>query len=328
MIIRNIEPYVPSDQINLNGAGNIGTIQNRFSQINVNTINATTANISGNIVGNLEGTASRAQSLSTPISLNFAGGDVSGTTGDFDGRTTISNIELFVSNGFISNKPRITNVLDTDEILVNKVDTSDGTETGIYKITKSNFLKTVPTIPVGTIMPYGGYTPPLGWLICDGSVVNKVDYNRLWQVIQYNFRDPTLLPDNGVSTFALPDARGRGLVGLDSMGNQGAAGRNVDALDIGNTGGSTETVIDEENLPEHEHTLKGKDENESQYYTIRVGSSDIAPDESIPLGYETGDFGSHGLNSSGGIKTDKTLGVPLDIMNPFLAVTYIIYAGE
>lgn len=326
VVAGNIEPYVPSDQINISGRGNIGTLENRFNQLNVNTVNATTVNVTGSITGNLEGTASRAQSLSTPISLNFAGGDISGTTGNFDGRTAISDIELFVSNGFISNKSRINNVLSTDEILVNKVDTSDGTETGIYKVSKFNFLKTIPTIPIGSMLPFGGYTPPTGWLICDGSIVNKVDFNNLWQVVQHNFRDPVTLPDGGVSTFALPDFRGRMPVGLDAMGSQGVADRNPDALDIGNTGGSAGAVINEENLPEHEHNLQGVDG--SQYYGIRIGSEENLPDDAISLNYETGDKGTQGLSSSGGIKTAGNTGVPLDIMNPFLATTIIIYAGE
>ena len=37
--------------------------------------------------------------------------------------------------------------------------------------------------------------------------------------------------------------------------------------------------------------------------------------------------GTQGIASSGGIKTDATLGTPLNVMNPFLAVNYIIYTG-
>ena len=328
-VIRDIEPYVRSDQSNLNGIGTIGTSTNKFEQLYVNTINATNINVTGNITGNLEGTASTAQRLATPISLNFAGGDISGRTGDFDGRTSISDIELSVSNEFISNKTRITNVLNTDEILVNKVDTSDGTETGIYKVSKFNFLKTIPTIPVGSMLPFGGYTPPAGWLICDGSVVNKVDFNNLWQTIQHNFRDPVTLPDGGVSTFALPDFRGRTAVGLDAMGSQGIAGRNSDAFEIGNTGGSSETVINEENLPEHEHYLR--DENGRDFYAINIGTGEEVPDDNISLNYEANSEaakGTNGISTSGGIKTASNTGVPLDIMNPFLATTMIIYAGE
>ena len=326
VVTGNIEPYVPSDQININGRGNIGTLENRFNQLNVNSVNATTVNVTNNIIGNLTGTSTSAERLSTPISLNFAGGDISGTTGNFDGRTAISDIELFVSNEFISNKLEITNVSNSDEILVNKVDTSDGTETGIYKVNKSNFLKSIPTIPVGSILPFGGYTPPPGWLMCDGSIVNKVDFNKLWQVIQHNFRDPTTLPNDGASTFALPDFRGRTVVGLDDMGTQGIAGRNLDALDVGNTGGSSEAVVNKENLPEHEHYLRA--ENGSDFYAINIGTDETVPDGTVPLNYETGDQGTLGLPVTGGILTGENTGVPLDIMNPFLTTTMIIYAGE
>lgn len=321
-LIDKIEPFT-TDQ---SGSGYIGTPTKRFRELNVTNINATNIDITGNIVGNLEGSATNADRLTNPISLTFAGGDVSGSTGNFDGSSAISDIKLSISNEFIASKTSINNVSATDQILINKVDTSDGSETGVYKVSKANFLKTIPTIPVGSIMPYGGYVPPTGWLICDGSVVKKVDFNKLWQVIQHNFRDPVLLADLGVSTYALPDFRGRAAIGIDGMGSQGLAGRVPTAADIGNTGGSSEVTLAEENLPEHEHDIQGDDG--SQYYAIRTGSPDTAPVDAEILNYETGNQGTQGIASSGGIKTNSSLGQPIDVMNPFLAITYIIYAGE
>ena len=47
----------------------------------------------------------------------------------------------------------------------------------------------------------------------------------------------------------------------------------------------------------------------------------------ITLPIEPGLGGTQGIASSGGIKTEATLGAPLNVMNPFLAVNYIIYTG-
>ena len=67
-------------------------------------------------------------------------------------------------------------------------------------------------------MPFGGVEAPTGWLLCDGSEINKSDYNELWLAIQHNFKDASLVSDNGVAKFTLPDFRGRFALGLDNMG--------------------------------------------------------------------------------------------------------------
>ena len=70
-------------------------------------------------------------------------------------------------------------------------------------------------IPVGSIIAFGGVSPPDGWRFCDGSAVNRLEFNTLFDVIQTAYG-----AGNGTSTFNLPDLRGRVTVGVD-----GAAGR-------------------------------------------------------------------------------------------------------
>jgi microcystin-dependent protein len=101
---------------------------------------------------------------------------------------------------------------------------------------------------------------------------------------------------------------------------------NVAADAIGGNAGIESTTLTTDNLPEHEHDLEGA--SGTQFYGIRVGAGAPVDDNAIELPIEPGLGGTQGIASSGGIKTEATLGTPLNVMNPFLAVNYIIYTGE
>lgn len=337
IIVGDIEPYVPSDQINLSGRGNIGTVTNKFNQIHVDTINAKNVLVSGNVVGTLEGTATSAERLINPISLTFSGGDIVGTTGNFDGSSAISDISLEIGNGFISSKEKITNVSLDDEILVNKTDISLGGQTGIYRVTKSDFIKTIPVMPVGSVIPYAGLEAPIGWLFCDGAEVKKSDFNKLWQVIGFSFKDPLLIDsgsNSSITHFAVPDMRGRLPLGIETMGvgidlEKQSQGKVIEAArTLGNVGGNSFVEINPENLPEHEHNLQSQ--AGEQFYAIKNLAPENALVDSTELNYvsSTDQSTTQGLTSSGGLKTTENTGVPIDIMNPFMAINFIIYTGE
>ena len=176
-------------------------------------------------------------------------------------------------------------------------------------------------------MPFGGEEAPDGWLFCDGQEIKKSDFNELWIAIQHNFKDASLVSDNGVSFFTLPDFRGRFALGLDNMGGPSANRVTDIAADaIGGNAGTQAKSIATDNLPEHEHDLEGA--SGTQFYGVRVGAGEPVDDNAISLPIEPGLGGTQGIASSGGIKTETTLGTPLDVMNPYLAVNYIIYTGQ
>ena len=49
-----------------------------------------------------------------------------------------------------------------------------------------------------------------GWLLCDGSPVNRIDFPQLFEAI-----GTTWGPGDGILTFNLPDFRGRVVIGSD-----------------------------------------------------------------------------------------------------------------
>ena len=325
IISGNIAPDTPAQR-------SIGTANNKFDQIFANNF---VGNVQGNVSGTVSGRAGSADKLASATTFQ-ATGDVDTVSFEFDGQVggSTKTFNLSVSNSFISNKEVTYDAGNADEILLN---VKTGT-TGVYRITKRNFLKTIPLNPPGVILPYGGNVTPTGWLLCDGSVVKISDYTSLFNVIGYSFRDSSLLDDEGVNSFALPDLRGRFPLGLDNMGGPSINRVTDIAADtVGGNAGAEDTTIALENLPEHEHDMEG--ESGTQYYATRVGSGAVLDDEAVSLTIEPGAGGTQGYASSGGVKQPSTvtdslgnivprLGEAMNVMNPYLALNYIIYTGE
>lgn len=94
----------------------------------------------------------------------------------------------------------------------------------------------VTAVPVGVVLPYGGSAAPTGYLLCDGTAVSRTGQAALFAVfgVVYGAGD-------GVSTFNLPDLRGRIPVGL---GTNAA----VDTL------GENDGVAVANRRPQHRHT--------------------------------------------------------------------------
>ena len=303
-----------------NATRNIGTSINKYEQIHATTF---FGNIQGNVSGTVSGRAGSADRLASATTFALSG-DVEPNSFEFDGQTggSTKTFSVSIANSFISNKEVTYDAENADELLLN---VTTGT-TGVKRITKRNFLKTIPLVPAGAMMPFGGEESPEGWLLCDGSEVNKSDYNVLWLAIQHNFKDASLVSDNGVAKFTLPDFRGRFALGLDNMGGPSANRVTDIAADaIGGNAGLESTTVATSNLPEHEHDLEG--DSGTQFYGVRVGAGEPVDSNAITLPIEPGLGGTQGIASSGGIKTETALGTPLNVMNPFLAVNYIIYTG-
>src|ERR1044071_1409110 len=90
-------------------------------------------------------------------------------------------------------------------------------------------------MPAGTIIAFGGKTIPQGWALCDGSAVDRTMHADLFIAIGINFGS-----GDGISTFNLPDLRGRFIRGVD-----GGTGRDPDAArrSASGTGGPVGDVV-------------------------------------------------------------------------------------
>lgn len=311
-----------------NGTKNLGTEDIKWNNVYANNFYGA---FTGNLTGNITGNAFRADRL-TSSKLFSISGDVTASAVAFNGLNDVT-LNTTISDSFIGSKTVVTSLRDDDELLINRV---TGTP-GVYRASKQNLLKDIPTIPIGSIIPYGGSAAPAGWFLCDGSEYSQVTYKDLFDVILFSFRAAINLSDGGLVLFAVPDFRGRFPLGLDNMGST-SANRVTDsqADTLGGFSGSEKTDIYKSNLPEHEHDLKAS--NGTQYYAINDFSSSVPGTADIDA--PTDENNATGLPNSGGILNGGTdgagtyrtvsgeqLGSALPVMNPFLSVNYIIYHG-
>ena len=93
---------------------------------------------------------------------------------------------------------------------------------------------------IGQIQPYAGNLVPGGWVLCDGQSLSVAAYPALFGVISNFFGG------DGVTTFALPDLRGRIPVGSPT-GHPGAKY------------GDEQFVMIEAQLPSHTHSVPALD---------------------------------------------------------------------
>ena len=224
---------------------NIGSLANKYAGIYATNF---FGNITGNVTGQVSGRAGSADKLSVPTNFTMTG-EVSAPTITFDGQAGGSSktFNTVIANSFISNKTYTSDADASDEFLLNRVQG----QVGLYRISRRDLLSTVPTNPVGVMMPYAGTTAPNFWLLCYGQEILQADYPELFEVIGFTYKQSGLLSDNGVARFALPDMRGRTAMGLDDMGGTGA-GRitGLQGSELGNSGGNESVTIQQTNLPD------------------------------------------------------------------------------
>jgi microcystin-dependent protein len=95
---------------------------------------------------------------------------------------------------------------------------------------------------LGQITILGCNFAPVGWALCQGQTLSIAQYTAVFSLLGTNFGG------NGVSTFMLPDLRGRAPVG------QGQ-GPGLSIYSIGEAGGAETVPINQASYPAHSHGL-------------------------------------------------------------------------
>ena len=290
----------------------------------------------GSVSGTINGTASSAAKLNNKTVFEMTG-DVSSDPITFDGAGDLTKtFTTTLSDRFISDKSVVVTPQTGDELLINR---TQG-EGGLFRISQTNLLKGVPKNPVAMIVPFAGEVAPPGWYLCDGKEIRQTEASTLYSVIGFKFKPPAAMVNSSASFFALPDFRGRFLLGADNMGGLPANTiTNTNADNIGGSSGSEFKDIKIENLPEHEHDMKSP--GGTQHYAIIDDTVPPGEQGSInqPLNIAQGTQTTSGIPSSGGIKEGGTdgqgsfrgaekLGTALDGLPPFVTVNYIIFADN
>ena len=154
------------------------------------------------------------------------------------------------------------------------------------------------SLPIGVIMPIATPVVPEKWLLCDGSEVSRETYSDLFNAISeiYGVGD-------GSTTFNLPNLKGKIPVGYDA--------NDTDFNAVGKTGGEKTHTLTVNEMPTHSHTITYGSGSTSSSYPL----SFLKPEQQH---YYTKSNASS--NTTGG-------GQAHNIMQPYITMNYIIYAG-
>lgn len=328
-------PYVPA------GVYDIGTSTRTFRNIYATNFSG---NFSGTFTGSLEGSISgTAAALASPTVFSLTG-DVTSNNLSFNGQTT-TGTAIFttkISPDFIGAQTSATDSYSNDQLLVYRAGQ------GLLRMTKTTLFNHQALVPIASILPFAGATPPAGYLLCDGSEVLISVYPGLYSVIGFTYRASGLL--KGLGTFALPDLRGRFPLGADTMNNgisvpsnDGSGTQITTTLDLnGNTSASANRISDasaksigsgnatangtvtliSSNLPDHNHSLN---DGTSQFYAVNTPREAPDPHAIGNVGTTgSGTVGSGILNTG---SVNGATGIPLNVMNPYGTINYIIFTG-
>ena len=328
---RRLVPDKDIDEI-ISGESYIGTADLRYGEIHSKKF---IGDLTGTVTGSVSGRAGSANRLATASTFTFTGDVELVDEVTFIGQGGLVEFPTLIGQGFISNKDAIDTPQNDDELLLNRI----RNDIGIKKVTVQKLLDIVPVMPVGTVVPFAGIEAPAGWLFCDGLEYSKAEYDLLYAALGDAYGAAT------TGKFKVPDMRGRFPLGSQSMGTNPVSstpvtGANLTAASTrGALGGSANKAILESNLPDHKHNLIGDGGTDSsgnpiegeQYYAVAQAPNyqvnDIGSTQ-YPFYKQTSNFDGIAIPNTGGVETTGSLAQPLDAMNPFSTLNYIIYAGR
>ncbi len=101
------------------------------------------------------------------------------------------------------------------------------------------------TPTIGEIRMFAGIRVPENWAMCDGQLLSTQSHKDLFNLIGTNYGG------NGVTTFGLPDLRGRVPI-------HWGQGRGLTERPIGSKGGGETASVTENEIPSHDHSLVGQ----------------------------------------------------------------------
>jgi microcystin-dependent protein len=155
----------------------------------------------------------------------------------------------------------------------------------------------IKTMLTGAIFPFAGEIIPDGFLICNGQSVSRDEYNDLFAMIGVTYGSSSL------TTFNLPDLRGRVPVGLDTTQAE------FDAL--GEVGGQKTHALTTGEMPAHDHPHTHSEVTAAA--TIINGGLEAPAAAALP---GVGITGSGGTSAGGGEAHNN--------LQPYLTINFII----
>ncbi|SFX96706.1 Microcystin-dependent protein [Pseudomonas sp. NFACC49-2] len=181
---------------------------------------------------------------------------------------------------------------------------------------------------MGTIQPFAFNFAPRGWALCNGQTIGIAQNSALFSLLGVTYGG------NGQTTFMLPNLQGRMLMG---MGN----GLGLTPRVIGEVSGTENVTPTLNNLPAHTHALTGltasttlqlanpasNPVNTPTDTNSFIGTSGTGPGSAAIYSDQIGasPVPLQGVSTTvSGTVSPAGAGLPLPIMNPFLAINFSI----
>lgn len=173
----------------------------------------------------------------------------------------------------------------------------------LISLSSINTVKAAMEPFIGEIQAYGFNFCPNGWLAADGRLLSIAQNTALFSLLG------TTYGGNGTTTFALPDLRGRTLIGA---GNGNGLTNRV----LGEMAGTENETLTISQIPSHSHSYS---------FIVKEGRGVSTTASNSFLG-QSGIFRNTGINVPMASQTTTLSGSsqPHNNMPPYLAITYCI----
>lgn len=170
---------------------------------------------------------------------------------------------------------------------------------------------------IGVVKLFAGNFAPRGWAFCNGQLLSIAQYSAVFALLG------TTYGGNGQTTFALPNLQGRVALGSGNSGGSNYV--------LGEVAGTPSVSVLTSNMPAHTHVAS------SVLKVSNTTASAVVPSATTSLGqakdintdnvaiYSTG-AATIPLEPTAVATTNQPTGgnVPISIMQPYLALSYII----
>ncbi len=170
---------------------------------------------------------------------------------------------------------------------------------------------------IGIIKIFGGNFAPKGWFTCNGQLLSIAQYSALFSLLG------TTYGGDGITTFALPNLQSRAPIGMGQ-------GPGLSYRAQGQVGGSENNTLLVPNIPPHNHPATLSVNNTDSGQGVATTGASIATPGTLSgrtftatLGYNTATPNT-ALNAASVTTAPIGQGMPVNNMQPFIAMNYII----
>ncbi|WP_127019552.1 phage tail protein [Rheinheimera mangrovi] len=172
---------------------------------------------------------------------------------------------------------------------------------------------------VGEIRLFAGRRAPVGWHFCDGTSLKISEYEVLFSLLSTNFGG------DGVSTFALPDLRGRVPVHFGTNPDS----QTVAPIAFAQALGQEQVAVTAANLPPHSHSLTAVASTGTATNATQLVTAAFAGGTGVDTLYVTNpatpnpvSLGASSIGSTGGTVVQDNI-MPATAMNYIIALSGI-----